>query len=149
MYHRSTSAGAESMNGANVEMLARAAVDPLNAHILLIKLECKQFNAQRAKTWASDCFLTPHGTLEYEELFQQINCLDFNIMIVIQDDKYECAVRHNMSASKNPIGKVVILKQPVRGSYVGKCSCGVDSRDSIPCEHMAALVVSSRIPDLT
>ena len=89
------------MNGANVEMLARAAVDPLNAHILLIKLECKQFNAQRAKTWASDCFLTPHGILEYEELFQQINCLDFNIMIVIQDDTYECTVRRNMSASKN------------------------------------------------
>ena len=35
--------------------------------------------------------------------------------------------------------------EPVRGSYFG----GVDSCDSIPCEHMAALVVSSRIPDLT
>jgi hypothetical protein len=149
MYHRSTSAGVESMNGANIEMRARAAVDPLNALILLIKLECKRFNAQRAKAWASDCFLTPRGTLEYEEVFQHINCLDFNITIVIQDDTYECTVRRNMSASKNPIGKVVILKQPVRGSYFGTCSCGVVSRDSIPCEHMAALVVSSRIPDIT
>ena len=66
MYHRSTSAGVESINGANVEMGARAAVDPLNALILLIKLECKRFNAQRAKAWASDCFLTPRGTLEYD-----------------------------------------------------------------------------------
>ena len=98
MYHRSTSAGVESMNGANVEMRARAAVDPLNALILLIKLECKRFNAQRAKAWASDCFLTPRGKLEYEEVFQHINCLDFNITIVIQDDTHECTVRRNMSA---------------------------------------------------
>ncbi len=149
MYHRSTSARAESMNGANIEMRARAAVDPLNALILLTKLECKRFNAQRAKAWASDGFLTPRGTLEYDEVFEHINCLDFNFTIVVQDDKYECMVRRNMSASKNPSGKVVILKQPVRGSYFGTCSSGVVSRDSIPCEHMAALVVSSRIPDIT
>ncbi len=31
----------------------------------------------------------------------------------------------------------------------GKCTCGVDSRDGVPCEHMAALVISSRIPNLT
>ena len=41
MYHRSTSAGAKSMNGANIEMCAKSAVDPLNALILLTKLECK------------------------------------------------------------------------------------------------------------
>ena len=46
MYHRSTSAGAESMTGANVEMRATAAVDPLNALILLIKLECKRVGEQ-------------------------------------------------------------------------------------------------------
>ena len=64
MYHRSASAGAESMSGANIKMRAKSAVDLLNALILLTKLECKRFNAQRAKAWASDCFLTPRGTVE-------------------------------------------------------------------------------------
>ena len=39
--------------------------------------------------------------------------------------------------------------EPVRGSYFWTCSWGVDSHDSVPCEHMAALVLSSRIPDST
>jgi len=64
MYHRSASAGAESMSGANIKMRAKSAVDLLNALILLTKLECKRFNAQCAKAWASDCFLTPRGTVE-------------------------------------------------------------------------------------
>ena len=137
------------MNGANIEMRAKAAVDPLNALILLTKLECKRFNAQHDKAWASDCFLTPCGTVEYDEVFQHINCLDFNITIVIKDNTYDCTVCRNVSASKNPIGKVVITKQPVRGLYFGTCSCGAVLRDSIPCEHMAALVASSRILDIT
>jgi hypothetical protein len=44
---------------------------------------------------------------------------------------------------------VTIPKEPLRGSYFGTCTCGVDTRDAVPCEHMAAVVVSSRIPQLT
>lgn len=44
---------------------------------------------------------------------------------------------------------VTIPKEPLRGSYFGKCTCGVVTRDAVPCEHMAAVVVSSRIPQLT
>jgi hypothetical protein len=54
-----------------------------------------------------------------------------------------------MTLSKNPVGMVVIVKELVRGLFVGTCSCDVDTSHSIPCKHMAALVVSSRIPDLT
>jgi hypothetical protein len=149
MYHRSTSAAVESMNAANKEMRAKTAVDPLNACLLLMKLECKRFNEQRAKAWSSDCFLTPRGTVEYEEVFEGINALDFCITVVSQIDSYECTVRRNMTSSRHPMGKVVVLKEPVKGSFFGTCTCGVDKRDSIPCEHMAALVVSSRIPDIT
>ena len=46
-------------------------------------------------------------------------------------------------------GTVTILKEPIRGSYFGKCMCGLDTRDAVPCEHMAAVVVSSCIPMLT
>ncbi len=149
MCHRSTSAAVESMNAANREMRFKTAVDPLNACILLMKLECKRFSKQRAKAWSSDSFLTPCGTVEYEEVFEGINALDFTITNVSQNKSYECTVCRNMTSSRRPMGKLVVLKQPVNGSFFGTCTCGVDKRDSIPCEHMAALVVSSRIPDIT
>ncbi len=84
--------------------------------------------------------------MEYAEVFEHINCLDFNITIVIQDNMYNCTVHCNMSASKNLIGKVVITKQPVR---VWNLFMRLVSRDSIPCENMAALVASSCIPDIS
>ena len=82
MYHQSTSAVVESMNAANREMRAKTAVDPLNACILLMKLECKRFSKQRAKAWLSDSFLMPRGTVKYEEVFKGVNALDFTITIV-------------------------------------------------------------------
>ena len=44
---------------------------------------------------------------------------------------------------------VIIPKVPTKGSYFGECTCGLDKRDAVPCEHMAAIVVSSRIGVLT
>jgi hypothetical protein len=149
MYHRSTSAAVELMNAANCEMRAKTALDPLNACILLMKLECKGFSEQRAKAWLSDSFLMPRGTVKYEEVFKGINALDFTITIVSRDESYECTVCRNMMSSRNPMGKVVVLKQPAKGLFFGTCTCGVDKRDLIPCEHMTALVVSSRVPDIT
>ena len=137
------------MNAANREMRAKTAVDPLNACILLMKLECKRFSKQRAKAWSSDSFLMPHGTVKYEEVFECINALDFTITIVSQISSYKCTVCQNMTASRHPMGKVVVLKEPLKGSFLGTCTCGVDKRDSIPCKHMAALVMSSCIPDIT
>jgi hypothetical protein len=137
------------MNAANREMRAKTAVDPLNACIFLMKLECKQFSKQRAKAWSSDSFLMPRSTVEYEEVFEGINALDFTIRIVSQDESYECTVHQNMTSSRHPMGKVVVLKQPAKGPFLGTCTFSVDKRDLIPCKHMAALVMSSCIPDIT
>ena len=46
-------------------------------------------------------------------------------------------------------GEVAICKEPLRGSFFGKCTCGVDTQDAVPCEHMAAVIASSRILQLT
>ncbi len=51
----------------------------------------------------------------------------------------ECGVRHT----------VPIPKEPMKGSYFGQCTCGLVKRDAVLCEHMAAIVVSSRIGVLT
>jgi hypothetical protein len=39
-------------------------------------------------------------------------------------------------------------KEATYGSYFGGCSCGVDKRDGVPCDHMAAIVKSARVPVL-
>jgi len=44
---------------------------------------------------------------------------------------------------------VTIPKEPVRGSHFGRCTCGVDRQDSAPCEHMAAVTASLRLPGVT
>jgi hypothetical protein len=44
---------------------------------------------------------------------------------------------------------VIIPKEPTKGSYFGHCTCGLAKRDAVPCEHMAPIVVSSRIGVLT
>ncbi len=45
--------------------------------------------------------------------------------------------------------EVMIPKESMRGSHFGRCTCGVDRLDSAPCEHMAAVAASSRLPGVT
>ena len=149
MYHRTSSAAVESMNAANREMRAKTAVDPLNACILLLKMECKRFIKQRDLAWSTDAELTPRGKLEFDEVFANINAFDFTITVSQDEFGYVCTVRRNINSQTRQGGSVAIVKELTRGSFFGKCSCGVDSRDAVPCEHMAALVNSSRIPNLT
>ena len=149
MYHRTSSAAVESMNAANREMRAKTAVDPLNACILLLKMECKRFIKQRDLAWSGDAELTPRGKLEYDEVFANINAFDFTITVSEDEFGYVCTVRRNINSQTREGGTVTIVKEATRESFFGKCSCGVDSRDAVPCEHMASVVISSRIPNLT
>ncbi len=149
MYHCTLSAGVESMNAANREMRAKTAVDPLNACILLLRMECKGFVKQRQLAWAMDTEHTSRGKVEYDEVFSNISLFNFTINVSKDDYGYICTVRRNINSQTIEGGSVTILKEPTRGSYFGKCTCGVNSRDTVPCEHMTALVTSSRIPNLT
>jgi hypothetical protein len=149
MYHRTSSAAVESMNAANREMRAKTAVDPLNACILLIRMECKRFVKQRQLAWALDNELTCRGRVEYDAVFTNISSFDFTITVSEDLYAYQCTVRRNVNTTSRVGGTVTIPKEPLRGSYFGTCTCGVVTRDAVPCEHMAAVVVSSRIPQLT
>ena len=93
--------------------------------------------------------LTPRGKVEYDEVFSNISSFDFTLTVSDDDYGYICNVRRNINSQTREGGLVTILKKPTHGSYFGKCTCGVDTRDGVPCEHMAALVISSHIPNLT
>ncbi len=51
MYMRLTSSGGESMNNANNAVRQAAAVDCINATILLLRLESEQFAKQQTSAW--------------------------------------------------------------------------------------------------
>ena len=48
-----------------------------------------------------------------------------------------------MAGRKDQIVK--LPKNPVNGSYFGRCTCGADKTDAVPCEHMAAIAMSAVI----
>jgi len=149
MYHRTSSAAVESMNAANREMRAKTAVDPLNACILLLKMECKRFTKQRRMAYGMEGELSTRGKVLYDEVFANISVYDFSVNVSEDEYGYICTVRRNINSQTREGGSVSILKEPYRGSYFGKCTCGVDTCDAVPCEHMAAVVISSRIPNIT
>ena len=51
MYQRSSFSTAESMNAANKSVRDCTAVDPINAMLLLLKLEAQRFWANKEKAW--------------------------------------------------------------------------------------------------
>jgi hypothetical protein len=92
MYHCTSSAAVESMNAANREMRAKTAVDPLNACILLLRMECKRFISQRRLAWAMETELTSRGKVEYDVVFTNISSFDFTINV-----SEDCWTKHALS----------------------------------------------------
>jgi hypothetical protein len=132
MYHRTLSAAVEAMNAANREMRAKTAVNPLNACILLIWMECKRFVKHHQLAWAMETELTCQGKVEYNEVFTNISAYDFTITVSEYLYGYLCTVQKNVNITSRVGGTVTIPKEPIRGSYFGRCTCGVDTRDAVP-----------------
>ena len=44
---------------------------------------------------------------------------------------------------------MLFSKSSINGSYFGTCTCGLDKTDAVPCDHMATIAQSSRIPTVT
>jgi len=114
MHHRTLSAVVESMSAANGEMRAKTAVDPLNACILLIRMECKRFISQWRLAWAMATELTSRGKVEYDEVFSNISSFDFTINVSEGLLDYTCLVRRHANSKNRVGGTVTIPKEPIR-----------------------------------
>jgi hypothetical protein len=131
------------MNAVNREIHSRIAVCPVNAAMLTIKAECKQFRLQHAAAWSSSNELTPRGEQEYKEVFDGVNYRDFSINLVDHvNDEWKFSVLRNVVGGRMT-NTVTIPKVLTKGSYFGRFTCGLAQRNAIPCKHMAAGVVSS------
>jgi hypothetical protein len=147
LFHLQASSGAESMNSANFGMRQRSAVDINNAMLLLVELECNRYRKQQADAWSTDIIFSRRGEKEFDETFQNLNHSLFRIIVNEREGEWVCLVKR--IEDRGPERTVTLPKEPVRGSYFGLCTCGVDRRDAVPCEHMAALAASSRVPGVT
>lgn len=147
MYGKSASSGVESMNRANKIVREKTAVDMLNAAILLLQMEGNRFHQWKEKAWGRELPLTPKGMEHMEMVFKDINVREYRL--TTHDDMFW----HYATISKNTETAreyhVRLPKESYNGSYFGKCTCGVTSKEGIPCRHMVVLVKSSVIPTLT
>jgi hypothetical protein len=149
MYQQSASRAVELMNAANKEMHARTAVDALNATLLLIRLECNRFLRMKQEAWGDDLFLTPRGKDEYDSTYTDlfphhysyfVSNVEMHWQVKVQRDNVERAEPHY----------VRLPKEAVDGSFFGTCTCGADKTNAVPCEHMAAIALSSCLcPQIT
>ena len=76
MYQCSSSSTAESTNVANKSVRDWTAVDPINAIILLLKLEAKRYSENKKNAWEWTEVLAPHGQKLSNNAFKKINLWD-------------------------------------------------------------------------
>jgi hypothetical protein len=134
------------MNAANYSICQRTSVDVINSMFLLMQLECIRFAKQQLDACSGDSVLSPRGKIEFGKLFDQLHYNQFRITVTERENMWECLVKR--IKDKGPEHRVTIPKTPVKGSYFGKCTCGVDKQDSVPCEHMVVVAVSLRLPNI-
>ena len=81
---------------------------------------------------------------EYDATFTNLSPSHFLLHLSDEDGHWQLRVfRQNVAGRQEQIVK--LPKNPVGGSYVGKCTCGADKTDAVPCENMAAIVLSAVI----
>ncbi len=147
MYQRSSSSTAESMNAANKSVRNCTAVDPINAILLLLKLEAARYSKNKEKAWSWNEVLTPHGKKLSDKVFSKVNPRDYTITIDAELNKYVCTVSR-MTSNYTTTCWFPSSYDEDNGSLFGGCSCGVLNTNGIPCHHMCAVVKSYRIDGL-
>ena len=148
LVHLEASSGVESMNSANYSMRQRTAIDMVNAALLLVDMEIKRYKKQQTSAWSKNSLFSPRGQIEFDETFNDVNHRKFRIGVTEMQEHWSCSVKR-IEDNKGPDHTVRIPKIPIRGSYFGSCTCGVDKRDAVPCEHMAVVAAGSRVKDVT
>jgi hypothetical protein len=148
-YQQSASSAVESMNATNKEMQACTAVDTLNATLLLIRLECNRFQQMKQEAWGDDSGLTPRRKDEYDSTYTDLFSHHYSYNVTNVETHWQVRVQCNNVERAEP-QYVRFRKEAVNGSFFGTCTCGADKTDAVPCEHMAAVALSSCLhPQIT
>ncbi len=83
-----------------------------------------------------------------EECFTDVRVQDYQITVIPIEDGHRATVT---KCTINATKFTVVI--PATGKYdstrFGTCNCGKPAKDCVPCEHMVAVVKSSRIDGLS
>jgi hypothetical protein len=93
LYGKSASSGVESMDRANSMARKKAAVDILNAAILILKLEEEQFASYKQQAWDRAEVLTDYGRNLMEEAFTNVHIRDYKMQLTEVNNKYVAKVK--------------------------------------------------------
>jgi len=145
MYGRTASSSVEAMNHANKPARDRTAVDVMQSMKLIVDLETGRYNnnKEKAHSWAD--FLTPYGIKLRDEIFASVQFHEYHIVVGDYDNEWVCKVKYQRQQMQH----THFVKNPVMGSYFGRCTCGRTETESAPCHHMMAVAKSGRIALLT
>ena len=147
MYSKSASSGVESMNKANLSARQRTVIDIINAMILIVKLEGERFTWFKNKAWERDEVLTNRGLELMQDVFSNINIMEYRINATACDSIHRVTVRKTSSTNEYTV--VIPMEADGYGTRFGSCTCGQPKKDGIPCRHMAVIAMSSQINGLT
>jgi hypothetical protein len=81
------------------------------------------------------------------QAFEDVNAREYRMTVLQDVTSYTVSVSRNAAGSREYIVK--LPKIAYNGSHFGACTCGVHSKEGIPCLHMVVIVKSSNIPHLT
>jgi hypothetical protein len=146
MYDRTSSAGVEAMNNANKSVREKTAVDPCNAILLIVELECDRFCKQRKAAWEEAGPLTPSGYLIFDE-YSKINSNDYSVATTEMATCNQYHVRKLIGG--RALYVVEIPHDDTQGSRFGSCTCGGPQVTGKPCHHMVAVVKRMNNADLS
>ena len=151
IYQRSSQSTAESMNNVNMAVRDRTAVDPVNAAVLLLQLETKRYNENKAKAWNWNEILTPHGKKLSKEAFNPVNHHEYEIHINdnAHGNEWSCCVSRLAIEKEYQQYQCYFRTAEEEGLVFGGCLCGLPKTHGIPCHHMVAVVKSCCTEGLT
>jgi hypothetical protein len=103
----------------------------------------------KQEAWGDDSGLTPSGKDEYDSTYTDLFSHHYSYNVTDVETHWQVRIQRNNVERADP-QYVRFPKEAVNGSFFGTCTCGADKTDAVPCEHMAAVALSSHLrPKIT
>jgi hypothetical protein len=154
MYGKTASSGVtKAMNCANNSIQRQTAIDILNAALVLIKKESKQFERSKSEAWKKEVWskekpLTPQGMTVMKDIFEKCNTLLFRIHVSKNTTDHTATICKK-SLHQREYSVVILKEEQIHGSQFSTCSCGYPKKEGVACNYMVAIVKVGAIATLS
>ncbi len=103
----------------------------------------------KQEAWGDDLGLTLRGKDEYDSTYTDLFSHHYTYNVTNVETHWQVRVQRDNVDRAEP-QYVRFPKEAVNGSFFGTCTCEADKTNAVPCEHMAAIAISSCLhPQIT